>query len=72
MVAIGFGIAVVPRLAILEQLDVSCLEIENDNNYRTFYLTYAKNGNLTSAERRFIDFARAEVAEHGLANAEVS
>lgn len=72
MVAIGFGIAVVPRLAILEQLDVSCLEIENDNNYRTFYLAYAKNGNLTSAERRFIDFARAEVAEHGLANAEVS
>ena len=72
MVAAGFGIAVVPRLAIFEQLDVSCLEIENENNYRTFYMVYSKNAALTSAEKRFIEFARMEVAERGLANAEMS
>lgn len=72
MVAASFGIAVVPRLAIFDQLDVRCLEIENENNYRTFYMVYSENAALTSAEKRFIDFARMEVAERGLSNAEMS
>lgn len=72
MVAAGFGIAVVPRLAIFDQLDVRCLEIENENNYRTFYMVYSENAALTSAEKRFIEFAQMEVAERGLSNAEMS
>ena len=72
MVAAGFGIAVVPRLAIFDQLDVCRLEIENENNYRTFYMVYSENAALTSAEKRFIKFAQMEVAERGLSNAEMS
>ncbi len=70
MVAAGFGIAVVPRLAIFEQLDIRCLEIDNENNGRTYCLAYLKEGKLTQAERRFIDFTRREVEAHGLANIE--
>ena len=72
MVAAGFGIAVVPRLAIFDQLDVCCLEIENENNYRTFYMVYSENATLTSAEKRFVEFAQMEVTERGLSNAEMS
>ena len=61
-----------PRLAIFDQLDVCRLEIENENNYRTFYMVYSENAALTSAEKRFIEFAQMEVAEHGLSNAEMS
>ena len=49
-----------------------CLEIENENNYRTFYMVYSENAALTSAEKRFIEFAQMEVAERGLSNAEMS
>ena len=52
--------------------EVRCLEIENENNYRTFYMVYSENATLTSAEKRFIEFAQMEVAERGLSNAEMS
>ena len=52
--------------------EVRCLEIENENNYRTFYMVYSENATLTSAEKRFIEFAQMEVAERGFSNAEMS
>ena len=35
-------------------------------------MVYSENAALTSAEKRFIEFARMEVAERGLSNAEMS
>lgn len=72
MVAAGLGIAITPQLAVFDQLDVKCLEIEDEHRHRIFYLAHPDVSKLTLAEERFIKFTKEKVAEDGLAEVEKS
>ena len=56
LVAQGFGIAVVPRMSLLDKLDVSVLTISNPPRWRNIYLVQDESVCLTPAARQFRDY----------------
>lgn len=59
MVARDFGIAVVPRMHVLDHLDVKVLSIASPKPSRIFYLVTLKNAYRTVLSNDFIKFAEA-------------
>ncbi len=63
LVAQGFGISVVPRMALLEKLEVSVLAIKNPASLREIYLVQDESVWLAPAARKFRDYLLGQGTE---------
>lgn len=58
LVAQGFGIAVMPEIPILKQLNVDVLEIRNQHEKRYIYMARGRDKYQTPVVRRFADYVK--------------
>lgn len=57
LVAIDYGIAILPKLWILDHFDVKTIKIKNKLDKRYIYLAYIKNRHLSPAVEKFKNFS---------------
>lgn len=57
LVAIDYGIAIMPKLWILDHFDVKTIKIKNKLDKRYIYLAYIKNRHLSPAVEKFKNFS---------------
>ena len=57
LVAINYGIAIMPKLWILDHFDIKTIKIKNKLDKRYIYLAYIKNRNLSPAVEKFKSFS---------------
>lgn len=60
LVAEGFGIAVMPKLAILDTMDLKVLPIDSPVYERKIYMAYMKDKYLAPVTSKFVNFAMKE------------
>lgn len=63
LVAEGFGIAVMPRIPLLDTMEVSVLTLKEPSYERKIYMAYMKDKYMAPVTAKFVDFVLQETGE---------
>lgn len=63
LVAEGFGIAVMPRIPLLDTMEVTALTLKDPSYERKIYMAYMKDKYMAPVTAKFVDFVLRETGE---------